>query len=236
MGGINQFLNIIFNFNSKKKKMVFLDKKFKKKVYQALNEMLGLGSFNARLLCKKFGFQQKCIVKDLDSFQLEQLKNYLLNNYTLNQALVSQMHGNVKKKIDLGTYEGKRHNLGYPVRGQRTLSNGKTQRNLHKFRFYYDSNLFSHVYFKNQRKSLKKKKIKRLSEINRNRNYYKFNNRKVQNLRKPAIVSKVQTKAKSVKPVIIQKKKINKDVSYLKKLEKIKAERQLQIDRKFKRD
>jgi len=132
--------------------------------------MLGLGSFNARLLCKKFGFQQKCTVKDLDSFQLEQLKNYLLNNYTLDQVLVSQMNANVKKKIDLGTYEGKRHNLGYPVRGQRTLSNGKTQRNLHKFRFYYDSNLFSHVYFKNQRKSLKKKKIKRLSEINRNRN------------------------------------------------------------------
>jgi len=33
-----------------------------------------------------------------------------------------------KKKIDLGIYQGKRHNLGYPVRGQRTLSNGKTQK------------------------------------------------------------------------------------------------------------
>jgi len=35
-----------------------------------------------------------------------------------------------KKKIDLGIYQGKRHNLGYPVRGQRTLSNGKTQKKI----------------------------------------------------------------------------------------------------------
>merc|ERR1712110_1311220 len=106
-----------------------------------------------------FGFQQKCTLKDLDSFELEQLKNYLTSNFILDKLLVAKVNKNVKKKIDLGTYEGKRHNLGYPVRGQRTLSNGKTQRNLHRFRFYYDSDLFSHSFFKNQRKSFKNKKI-----------------------------------------------------------------------------
>merc|ERR1712036_81169 len=110
-----------------------------------------------------------CTLKDLDSFELEQLKNYLTSNFTLDKLLVAKVNKNVKKKIDLGTYEGRRHNLGYPVRGQRTLSNGKTQRNLYKFRFYYDSDLFSHVYFKNQRKSIKNKKIKKLSEIKQNK-------------------------------------------------------------------
>merc|ERR1711959_314228 len=119
------------------------------------------GKYNTQLLCKKFGFQQKCTLKDLDSFELEQLKNYLTSNFTLDKLLVAQVNKNVKKKIDLGTYEGKRHNLGYPVRGQRTLSNGKTQRNLHKFRFYSDSDVLSHVYFKNKRKSMKKKKKKK---------------------------------------------------------------------------
>lgn len=138
--------------------MVFLDKNSTKKVYQVLNEILGLGNFNSRLLCKKFGFQQKCILNDLDSSELEQLKNYLSNNYTLDKVLINKMNQDVKKKIDLGTYEGKRHNLGYPVRGQRTLSNGKTQRNLHKSRFYYKSNLFNHVFFKTHQKNLKKKK------------------------------------------------------------------------------
>merc|ERR1712184_213122 len=123
--------------------MVFLEKNSEKKVSQVLSNLVGLSTSNSNLICKKLGFQKKCILKNLDSFELEQLKNYLTN-----KSLIDKMNKNVKSKIDLGIYSGKRHNLGYPVRGQRTLSNGKTQRNLHEFRFYYDSDLFSHVYFK----------------------------------------------------------------------------------------
>merc|ERR1711972_701571 len=100
------------------------------------------------------------VLKDLEKTDLEQLKNYLVNNYLLNNLLIQQTNKYVKKKIELSTYQGKRHNLGYPVRGQRTLSNGKTQKRLHKFRFYYNSDLFSHNFFKNQRKSKKKKTYK----------------------------------------------------------------------------
>merc|ERR1712024_129492 len=124
-----------------------------------------------KVLCKKFGFQQKCTLKDLDSFELEQLKNYLTSNFILDKLLVAKVNKMSKKKIDLGIYEGKRHNLGYPVRGQRTLSNGKTQRNLHKFRFYYNSDSLSRVHFKNKRKSIKNKKKKKLNE-NKNLNIF----------------------------------------------------------------
>merc|ERR1712147_346301 len=102
------------------------DKKSKKKVYQALNDLMGLGT----------------------------------NNAILGKELTRNTNKDVKKKIDLGIYEGKRHNLGYSVRGQRTLSNGKTQRNLHKFRFYYNSDSLSRVHFKKKRKSKKNKKKK----------------------------------------------------------------------------
>merc|ERR1712224_903001 len=164
--------------------------------------MLGLGSFNARLLCKKFGFQQKCIVKDLDSLDLEHLKNYLTDNFLLGKSLTDQINKNVKNKIDLGTYKGKRHNLGYPVRGQRTLSNGKTQRNLHKFRFYYNAELFNHSFFKNKRKSFKNKKIAKLKskkkkkenkisfqkqlQVNNIRRYTKSNNKLISEAKKKA--------------------------------------------------
>merc|ERR1712025_1548987 len=127
------------------------------------------------------------------------------------------------KKIDLGTYEGKRHNLGYPVRGQRTLSNGKTQRNLHRFRFYYDSDLFSHVYFKKQRQSAKNKKIKKLNVLNKNRsNFRNFATINNTSINKTNLVKKT--------------KKNENNTSYLKKLEKIRVERKLQIERKFKKD
>jgi len=205
--------------------MVFLDKNSKKKVYQVLNDMLGLGNLNARLLCKKFGFQQKCTLNDLDSFELDQLKNHLANNYILDKVLMDKMNQDVKKKIDLGTYEGKRHNLGYPVRGQRTLSNGKTQRNLHKSRFYYKSTLFNHVHFKNQHKNLKKKKFKKINERKQNH----LNSKVQSNVRKDLFLG-------SKGNVITSVKKQKKKDSYFKKLEKIKAERQSQIDRKFKKD
>merc|ERR1739847_242608 len=88
----------------------------------------GLSNSNSRLICKKFGFQQTCTLNNLENSDFEQLKNYLSNNYLLDKPLIETVNKNVKKKIDLGIYSGKRHNLGYPVRGQRTLSNGKTQR------------------------------------------------------------------------------------------------------------
>merc|ERR1712004_463854 len=145
-----------------KKKMVFLEKNSQKSIHEVLNNFVGLSNSNSNKICKKFGFQKSCTVKDLDSFDLEYLKNYLTDNFLLDKSLTDQIKKNVKKKIDLGTYKGKRHNLGYPVRGQRTLSNGKTQRNLHKFRFYYNAELFSHSFFRNKRRSFKNKKIAKL--------------------------------------------------------------------------
>merc|ERR1711929_51174 len=127
----------------------------------------------------------------------------------LDNLLTQQMNKYVKKKIDLGTYQGKRHNLGYPVRGQRTLSNGKTQKNLHKFRFYYDSDLFSHNFFRNQRKSKKKKKLTKIQNLRK----------KKENKYQP-----VQKKFKNNLSNSYIKKKKTED-EYHKKLNKIKEER-----------
>jgi len=142
--------------------MVLLNKNSKKKVYQILREVKGLNEFNSNYICKKLGFQRTCKLNNLDNEDLEQLKSYLDRYYLLDKSLVELTNKQVKNKIDLGIYAGKRHNLGYPVRGQRTLSNGKTQRRLHRFRFYYESDLFSQVSFKNQYKSSKNKKIAKL--------------------------------------------------------------------------
>jgi len=144
--------------------MLLLDKNSKKKVYQVLLNTTGLNTSTTVFICNKFGFQKNCTLKDLDNSDLDSLKNYLLGNFYLNNFLTEKVNKNVKKKIDIGIYEGKRHNLGYPVRGQRTLSNAKTQKKLHRFRFYYDSKFFNHNFFKNQRKSKKKTKLVKIQE------------------------------------------------------------------------
>jgi len=191
--------------------MVFLNNDSDKTIYSNLTSITGLGSYQSTLICKKFGFQLKSTLKDLDNADLEQLKNYLVNNYVLDNLLTQQMNKHVRKKIDIGTYQGKRHNLGYPVRGQRTLSNGRTQKNLHKFRFYYGSDLFSHNFFKNQRKSKKKKE------------------NKYGHLQK-----KLKTNHSKINIQYVKKKKAEDE--YNKKLNKIKEERKLDIDRKFKKN
>ena len=205
--------------------MVFLDQNSEKKIYQVLINIAGLSSSNSQFICKKFGFQKECTFKDLDSVDFEQLRNYLLNNFFLEKLLTEQVSKNVKKKIDLGTYQGKRHNLGYPVRGQRTLSNGKTQKKLYKFRFHYASELFTHTFFKNQRKSKSSKKLARLKKQKEEklkkqeqqqayRNQIMINNSIRNNLKKK------------------EKEKADNE-AYLEKLAKIKAERKKQVESKF---
>lgn len=199
--------------------MVFLNNNFEKSIYFNLTNIKGLGAVEAKLICSKFGFQLQSVLKDLEKTDLEQLKNYLVNNYLLNNLLIQQTNKYVKKKIELSTYQGKRHNLGYPVRGQRTLSNGKTQKRLHKFRFYYNSDLFSHTYFKNQRKSKKKKKLIVIQNLKKKKQI------KYQYLQKKPIKRQLHSNFSHIK------KKTEDE--YTQKLNKIKEERKLNIDRKF---
>merc|ERR1712025_215333 len=214
----NQFINILY---STKKKMVFLEKHGEKKIHQVLTNVIGLSNSNSNIICKKFGFQKTCIIGNIDSSDLEQLKNYLTNNFLLDKLLIEK---NVKSKIDLGIYTGKRHNLGYPVRGQRTLSNGKTQRNLHKFRFYYSSELFNHGFFKNQRKSFKNKKISKLKAKKKKKELLKKVKRNPVNLATKRYIDNQN-----------RKKKIA-EANYQKKLNKIREERKRQINIKLKKD
>jgi len=132
--------------------MVFLNNKSNKKIYQNLIIIKGLGVSKSKYICKKLGFQDKCTLQDLNSLFMDQLKNYLSNNFILGKSVEGQVSKDIHFKIDLGLYRGKRHVLGYPVRGQRTLSNGKTQKRMHKVRFKYNSKLLSHIYFKNKRR------------------------------------------------------------------------------------
>jgi len=207
--------------------MVLLNKNSNRKVYQILCEIMGLNQYNSKTICKKLGFQRTCKLNDLENADLERLKIYLNRHYFLDKSLINIINKQVKKKIDLGIYSGKRHNLGYPVRGQRTLSNAKTQRRLHKFRFYYESDLFSHVFFKNQRKSNKNKRLARLIA--------KKKSIKVTGQHKGLIGFTTHLAQQRKVQVAPKNLNINK-TNYLKKLNKIKADRKKQVEARFQRE
>merc|ERR1712224_91117 len=126
---------------------------FDKKKYLFLYKVFGLGQFKINYICKRLGIKQNYNLNNLNELKFKQLIYYLNN----------KLKANIKFEINLGTYEGNRHRLGYPVRGQRSLSNGKSQKFLHKFRLSFKVNKFSPVYVKNfsKKNSLNQRKDKK---------------------------------------------------------------------------
>jgi small subunit ribosomal protein S13 len=151
----------------------------KKKLSISLSSVKGLGIKRALYICKRLGFQSKATFSDLDIASVDLLKSYIEDNFIINENMDKKVSTNIIKMIDTGTYKGKRHKLSYPVNGQRTLSNGKTQRRLSRRRFSkiienYDSKTlvsdkFLHSqlrYKKNSTGNFQKKKKKRGYSVN----------------------------------------------------------------------
>lgn len=144
--------------------MVFFRKKElkKKKIKNVLFGITGLSKYNATLICKKFGLQEKSIVLSLNDVELEKITLFIVENYIINLYLRKNISNRINYLIKLGIYRGKRHQLGYPVRGQRTLSNGKSQKRLYRKRLEGKNLSFNSFY--------NKKKInKRYRNIRKNK-------------------------------------------------------------------
>ena len=106
------------------------------KLHRSLEEVFGVGKQTSYALCTRFGLQPTCHVKDLRPIHRIFLQS-LLENFPrpvgkeLNHLLT--LHGN--RLLEIRCHRGRRHRFGFPVRGQRTHTNGKTQKRLHKIRW-----------------------------------------------------------------------------------------------------
>ena len=67
-------------------------------------------------------------VKDLDDTQLVALRDWLEANAKLEGDLRREVAADIRRKVEIGTYEGLRHRRGLPVRGQRTKTNARTRK------------------------------------------------------------------------------------------------------------
>jgi small subunit ribosomal protein S13 len=117
--------------------IVFLDKNIdtNKKLHQTLTSVKGLGPYRSNFICEKLGFQKSARFKDLDTHSIDLLKSYVEQHFVINNHLDLEIAKKINLLVDSGTYRGKRYKLGYPVRGQRTKTNSKSQRYLARRRF-----------------------------------------------------------------------------------------------------
>lgn len=93
----------------------------------ALRSVYGIGKTRAEQICAKVGIPGHTKVKDLDDETARNLQD-AVGAYTTEGDLRREVAMRIKRLRDVGSYRGKRHRAGLPVRGQRTRTNARTRK------------------------------------------------------------------------------------------------------------
>jgi small subunit ribosomal protein S13 len=93
----------------------------------ALTVIFGVGRSRAQAICTAAGIAGTTKVKDLSDNDMDRLREQV-TRYTIEGDLRREISMNIKRLMDLGTWRGKRHRAGLPVRGQRTRTNARTRK------------------------------------------------------------------------------------------------------------
>lgn len=102
-----------------------------KKVEVALTYVYGIGSATAKNVCKTLKFDPAMKVKELTTTQVQQITKEL-EGKPIEGDLRKYIHDNIQRLRSIGAYRGLRHNMGLPVRGQRTKTNARTRKGKRK--------------------------------------------------------------------------------------------------------
>ena len=100
-----------------------------KNYFDELLKVAGLGEKNLIKLYDKYGLNTKLIEKKYKKKHLKLIKQNIKKG-EVEKKLVDNIKKNIKFLIKIKTYKGNRHKLKYPVRGQRTHTNGKTTKKI----------------------------------------------------------------------------------------------------------
>ena len=99
-----------------------------KRVVIALTYIYGIGRTRSVEILKATEIDESIRVKDLSDDQLIALRDYIEGNYKVEGDLRREVAADIRRKVEIGSYEGLRHRRGLPVRGQRTKTNARTRK------------------------------------------------------------------------------------------------------------
>src|SRR5690625_7244523 len=94
-----------------------------KRLEVALTYVYGVGRTRAKETIEATGLDPDVRVRDLSDAQLVALRDHLEANYKLEGDLRREVAADIRRKVEIGTYQGLRHRRGRPVRGPPTKSN-----------------------------------------------------------------------------------------------------------------
>ena len=99
-----------------------------KRIEIGLTYIYGIGLTRAKEVLAKTGVNPDIRVKDLSDSDVALLRETVEADYQIEGDLRRWENMNIKRLVDIGTYRGRRHRMGLPVRGQRTRTNARTRR------------------------------------------------------------------------------------------------------------
>jgi small subunit ribosomal protein S13 len=99
-----------------------------KRLEVGLTYIFGIGRSRARQICGQLHIDPDTKVRDLTDEEVVQVRQFIDGNYRVEGDLRREVSQNIKRKVEIGSYQGIRHRRGLPVRGQRTHTNARTRK------------------------------------------------------------------------------------------------------------
>ena len=99
-----------------------------KRLEIALTYIYGVGRTRAAETLAATGVSPDTRVKDATEEDLVKLRDYIEANFKVEGDLRREVQADIRRKIEIGSYQGLRHRRGLPVHGQRTKTNARTRK------------------------------------------------------------------------------------------------------------
>jgi small subunit ribosomal protein S13 len=99
-----------------------------KRLEISLTYIFGIGRTTAQKICGELGLDPNTRVRDLTDEEVNRIRSYVDTNLEVEGDLRREISQDIKRKIEIGCYQGVRHRKGLPVHGQRTHTNARTRK------------------------------------------------------------------------------------------------------------
>ena len=99
-----------------------------KRLEISLTYIFGVGRTTAQKICAELGLDVNTRVRDLTDEEVNRIRAYVDANLEVEGDLRREVQQDIRRKMEIGCYQGLRHRRGLPVRGQRTHTNARTRK------------------------------------------------------------------------------------------------------------
>jgi small subunit ribosomal protein S13 len=99
-----------------------------KRLEVSLTYIFGIGRTRSLEICSALAINPDTRVRDLTDDEVARIRNHIEATFKVEGDLRREVQQDIKRKMEIGSWQGLRHRRGLPVRGQRTQTNARTRK------------------------------------------------------------------------------------------------------------